>query len=57
MRMVQYARLIRIVIKVNEDEMYPGQVGIHIYNLTKYTRSQREHLYQPDALRISGPAS
>ncbi|XPE60921.1 hypothetical protein ACNKHT_26405 [Shigella flexneri] len=31
----------RIVIKVNEDEMYPGEAGIDIYNLTKYTRSNQ----------------
>ncbi|WP_407208533.1 hypothetical protein [Citrobacter freundii] len=30
----------RIVI-VNEDEMYPGEAGIDIYNLTKYTRSNQ----------------
>ncbi|MDT9587035.1 MAG: DNA-directed RNA polymerase subunit beta [Candidatus Arsenophonus melophagi] len=31
----------RIVIKVNENEMYPGEAGIDIYNLTKYTRSNQ----------------
>src|SRR5690554_788143 len=29
----------RIVVKVNEDEMMPGEAGIDIYNLVKYTRS------------------
>ncbi len=38
---VQYVDASRIVIKVNEDEMYPGEAGIDIYNLTKYTRSNR----------------
>ncbi|MBZ6074544.1 MULTISPECIES: DNA-directed RNA polymerase subunit beta [Aeromonas] len=31
----------RIVIKVNEDELMPGEAGIDIYNLTKYTRSNQ----------------
>ncbi|MDP0641179.1 hypothetical protein Q8G01_27290, partial [Klebsiella pneumoniae] len=31
----------RIVIKVNEDEMYPGGAGIDIYNLNKDTRSNQ----------------
>ena len=38
---VQYVDASRIVIKVNEDEMYPGEAGIDIYNLTKYTRSNQ----------------
>ena len=28
-------------LKVNEDEMIPGEAGIDIYNLTKYTRSNQ----------------
>lgn len=35
---VQYVDVFRIVIKVNEDEMYSGEVGIDIYNLIKYIR-------------------
>jgi len=31
----------RIVIKVNEEEMVPGEAGIDIYNLVKYTRSNQ----------------
>ncbi|MBD1557462.1 DNA-directed RNA polymerase subunit beta [Vibrio sp. S9_S30] len=31
----------RIVVKVNEDELVPGEAGIDIYNLTKYTRSNQ----------------
>lgn len=31
----------RIVIRVNEDEMSPGEAGIDIYNLVKYTRSNQ----------------
>lgn len=33
---VQYVDVFCIVIKVNEDEMYLGEVGIDIYNLIKY---------------------
>ncbi|MFN3901281.1 MAG: DNA-directed RNA polymerase subunit beta [Alishewanella aestuarii] len=38
---VDYVDASRIVIKVNEDEMVPGEAGIDIYNLTKYTRSNQ----------------
>jgi len=38
---VQYVDASRIVVKVNEDEMIPGEAGIDIYNLTKYTRSNQ----------------
>lgn len=38
---VQYVDASRIVIKVNENEMYSGEAGIDIYNLTKYTRSNQ----------------
>ncbi len=31
----------RIVGKVNEEELIPGEAGIDIYNLTKYTRSNQ----------------
>ena len=31
----------RIVVKVNEEEMVPGEAGIDIYNLIKYTRSNQ----------------
>ena len=36
-----YVDASRIVIKVNEDELLPGEAGIDIYNLTKYTRSNQ----------------
>ncbi|PWI33764.1 DNA-directed RNA polymerase subunit beta [Vibrio albus] len=39
--MVQSVDASRIVIKVNEDELIPGEAGIDIYNLTKYTRSNQ----------------
>ena len=38
---VQYIDASRIVINVNKDEMYAGEAGIDIYNLTKYTRSNQ----------------
>ncbi|WP_417618165.1 DNA-directed RNA polymerase subunit beta [Oceanisphaera sp.] len=38
---VDYADASRIVVKVNEEEMTPGEAGIDIYNLTKYTRSNQ----------------
>ncbi|MFC4701474.1 DNA-directed RNA polymerase subunit beta [Glaciecola siphonariae] len=38
---VDYVDASRIVVKVNENEMTPGEAGIDIYNLTKYTRSNQ----------------
>ncbi|EKE67375.1 DNA-directed RNA polymerase subunit beta [Gallaecimonas xiamenensis] len=38
---IDYADASRIVVKVNEDEMLPGEAGIDIYNLIKYTRSNQ----------------
>ncbi|MCU4137169.1 DNA-directed RNA polymerase subunit beta [Buchnera aphidicola (Sitobion miscanthi)] len=38
---IQYVDASRIVIKVDEKEMYAGEAGIDIYNLTKYTRSNQ----------------
>ncbi|AEI75053.1 DNA-directed RNA polymerase subunit beta [Candidatus Moranella endobia] len=38
---VQYVDASRIIINVNPDEMYPGEAGIDIYNLTKYIRSNQ----------------
>jgi DNA-directed RNA polymerase subunit beta len=31
----------RIVVRVNDDETLPGEAGVDIYNLTKYTRSNQ----------------
>ena len=39
--MIDYVDASRIVIKVNEDELLPGEAGVDIYNLTKYTRSNQ----------------
>ncbi|MEZ6840626.1 hypothetical protein ABVN80_03075 [Acinetobacter baumannii] len=33
--------LLRIVIRVNEEEMVAGEAGVDIYNLIKYTRSNQ----------------
>ncbi|MCL1076510.1 DNA-directed RNA polymerase subunit beta [Shewanella dokdonensis] len=38
---IDYVDASRIVVKVNEDELSPGEAGIDIYNLTKYTRSNQ----------------
>ncbi|EQB8042859.1 DNA-directed RNA polymerase subunit beta [Aeromonas hydrophila] len=39
--MIDYVDASRIIIKVNEDELLPGEAGIDIYSLTKYTRSNQ----------------
>ena len=31
----------RVVVRVNDDETQPGEPGVDIYNLTKYTRSNQ----------------
>lgn len=31
----------RIVIRVNDDEVHPGEAGVDLYNMTKYTRSNQ----------------
>lgn len=38
---VDYVDANRIVIRVNDDEVEQGSVGVDIYNLTKYTRSNQ----------------
>jgi DNA-directed RNA polymerase subunit beta len=38
---IDYADASRIVVKVNPEETQPGEAGIDIYNLTKYTRSNQ----------------
>ena len=37
----------RIVVRVNDSETSADEAGVDIYNLTKYTRSEPEHLHQP----------
>src|SRR5207248_1684489 len=36
-----YVDASRIVVRVNDDETVPGDVGVDIYNLVKYTRSNQ----------------
>ncbi|MDR2207618.1 MAG: DNA-directed RNA polymerase subunit beta [Azoarcus sp.] len=38
---VDYVDAQRIVVRVNDDEAEAGKVGVDIYNLTKYTRSNQ----------------
>jgi DNA-directed RNA polymerase subunit beta len=38
---VDYVDGNRIIIRVNDDETISGEVGVDIYNLTKYTRSNQ----------------
>src|SRR4030081_3830850 len=38
---VDYVDARRIVVRVNDDETVPGDVGVDIYNLVKYTRSNQ----------------
>ncbi len=38
---VDYVDAGRIVVRVNDDETGAGEVGVDIYNLTKYTRSNQ----------------
>ncbi len=53
---IQYVDASRIVIKVNEEEMCPGEAGIDIYNLTKYTRSnQNTCINQIPCVNLSDP--
>ncbi|HZM36360.1 MAG TPA: DNA-directed RNA polymerase subunit beta [Burkholderiales bacterium] len=38
---VDYVDANRVVVRVNDDETVPGDVGVDIYKLTKYTRSNQ----------------
>jgi len=38
---VDYVDASRVVVRVHDDETVPGEVGVDIYNLTKYTRSNQ----------------
>ena len=51
---VDYVDAKRIVVRVHDDETSPGEVGVDIYNLTKFTRSKPEHQHQPAAHRAQG---
>ncbi|HXZ93880.1 MAG TPA: DNA-directed RNA polymerase subunit beta, partial [Burkholderiales bacterium] len=38
---IDYVDANRLVVRVNDDETVPGEVGVDIYKLTKYTRSNQ----------------
>src|SRR5262249_59233660 len=40
---VDYVDASRIVVRVNDDETVSGDVGVDIYNLVKYTRSNQNN--------------
>src|SRR3989344_3497029 len=43
----------RIMVRVNDDETKPGEVGVDIYNLTKYTRSnQNTNINQKPLVKV-----
>ncbi|MBW8191667.1 DNA-directed RNA polymerase subunit beta [Neiella marina] len=53
---VDYVDASRIVIKVEEEELVPGEAGIDIYNLTKYTRSnQNTCINQKPTCKVGEP--
>jgi len=50
---VDYVDAGRIVVRVNDDETTHGEVGVDIYNLTKYTRSnQNTNINQRPLVRM-----
>ncbi len=50
---VDYVDAARIVVRVNDDETGAGEVGVDIYNLTKYTRSnQNTNINQRPIVKI-----
>ncbi|MBI4290140.1 MAG: DNA-directed RNA polymerase subunit beta, partial [Betaproteobacteria bacterium] len=50
---VDYVDASRIVVRVNDDETVPGEAGVDIYNLVKYTRSnQNTNINQRPLVRI-----
>lgn len=51
--MVDYVDAGRIVIRVNDNEALAGEVGVDIYNLVKYTRSnQNTNINQRPIVRV-----
>jgi DNA-directed RNA polymerase subunit beta len=51
--LVDYVDASRIVVRVNDEETVPGEVGVDIYNLVKYTRSnQNTNINQRPILRV-----
>ncbi len=50
---VDYVDASRIVVRVNDEETVPGEVGVDIYNLVKYTRSnQNTNINQRPLVRV-----
>ena len=50
---VDYVDASRVVVRVNDDETVPGEVGVDIYNLVKYTRSnQNTNINQRPLVRV-----
>ena len=50
---VDYVDASRVVVRVNDDETVPGEVGVDIYNLVKYTRSnQNTNINQRPMVRV-----
>ncbi|MBK5915283.1 DNA-directed RNA polymerase subunit beta [Rhodocyclus purpureus] len=50
---VDYVDASRVVVRVNDDETIPGEVGVDIYNLVKYTRSnQNTNINQRPLVRV-----
>ena len=51
--LVDYVDSARIVVRVNDEETKSGEVGVDIYNLTKYTRSnQNTNINQRPLVKI-----
>ena len=51
---IDYVDAARIVIRVNDDETAAGDIGVDIYNLTKYTRSnQNTNINQRPIVKVS----
>ncbi|MGA8055957.1 MAG: DNA-directed RNA polymerase subunit beta [Burkholderiales bacterium] len=51
--LVDYVDATRIVVRVNDEETVAGEVGVDIYNLTKYTRSnQNTNINQKPIVRV-----
>jgi DNA-directed RNA polymerase subunit beta len=51
--LVDYVDASRVVVRVNDDETGPGEVGVDIYNLVKYTRSnQNTNINQRPLVRV-----
>ncbi|MEK9940371.1 MAG: DNA-directed RNA polymerase subunit beta, partial [Methylotenera sp.] len=55
---VDYVDSARIVIRVNDEEAKAGEVGVDIYNLTKYTRSnQNTNINQRPLVKVGDQLS